>query len=92
MAAVLVVESGDNDSSVFAIERDRNIIGKAPGADIALSNAFVSREHAEIRVAGNRHQLVDLGSKNGTSVNGGAVPRTGRTLSNGRDDVLNAQP
>ena len=50
-------------------------IGRVPPNDIALpSDLKVSRNHALIRVMGNgRYYLIDLGSSNGTSVNGNRV-------------------
>jgi hypothetical protein len=44
-------------------------IGRLPECTITLSDANVSRRHAEIR-PGNEIHVVDLGSTNGTKVNG----------------------
>ncbi|PYC82142.1 peptide-binding protein [Streptomyces tateyamensis] len=53
-------------------------IGRAPGSDLRLSDASVSRNHAELRRYPHGWTLRDLGSTNGTHVNGhrvtGAVP------------------
>lgn len=55
-------------------------IGRAPDNDIVVSELSVSRYHAELRRSGYRVALVDLGSANGTTVNGtrisGAVELT----------------
>jgi hypothetical protein len=51
------------------------IIGRLPESDIVISNPNVSRRHAELRRAGNDVILVDLGSTNGTRVNGQLVTR-----------------
>ncbi len=45
-------------------------IGRLPEADISLVDANVSRNHAEVRPLGNDYVVVDLGSTNGTKVNG----------------------
>jgi sigma-B regulation protein RsbU (phosphoserine phosphatase) len=46
------------------------VIGRSPDCDVVLRNATVSRRHAEIRNEGERWVVEDLGSKNGTGVNG----------------------
>jgi FHA domain/Domain of unknown function (DUF1707) len=46
------------------------LIGRASGADCRLPDACVSRRHAEVWRSGNRWLLRDLGSRNGTRVNG----------------------
>jgi hypothetical protein len=45
-------------------------IGRLPECDVVLSDANVSRRHAEVRRRGNEFVVVDLGSTNGTRVNG----------------------
>jgi pSer/pThr/pTyr-binding forkhead associated (FHA) protein len=45
------------------------------GADIMLSDPAVSRRHAEIHREGDEWSVVDLGSTNGTEVNGKRVNR-----------------
>jgi hypothetical protein len=53
-------------------------IGRAPGSDLRLSDVSVSRSHAVLRREPHGWVLHDLGSTNGTHVNGhrvtGAVP------------------
>lgn len=45
-------------------------IGRMSSNDVVLSDPNVSRRHAELRREGDRWMLVDLGSTNGTLVNG----------------------
>src|SRR5689334_760286 len=48
-------------------------IGRGEDCDIVLPHPTVSHHHAEVILRGNRHMVVDLGSLNGTYVNGAAV-------------------
>jgi len=56
-------------------------IGRATDATIRVSDTSVSRRHAEIRPGGGGWVVVDLGSTNGTRVNGSPV--TERRLQDG---------
>ncbi|MFG3260084.1 FHA domain-containing protein [Streptomyces sp. NPDC048172] len=49
------------------------LIGRAPGAVLRLNHDTVSRFHARLTSVGNGWLLQDLGSRNGTWVNGGRV-------------------
>ena len=46
------------------------VIGRAPDCDLTLDSPLVSRHHARLERAGSTHVLIDLGSTNGTHVNG----------------------
>ncbi|GAB3357851.1 FHA domain-containing protein [Lysobacter tyrosinilyticus] len=48
-------------------------IGRDPGCDLVIEHASVSRNHAELYREGERWRLRDLGSKNGSFVDGIAV-------------------
>ena len=45
-------------------------VGRLPDCSLSLNDTNVSRRHCEIRRAGNNFTLVDLGSTNGTKLNG----------------------
>ena len=49
------------------------IIGRSPGADIVIGDDFVSASHARISPSGDGAVLEDLGSTNGTVLNGQPV-------------------
>jgi pSer/pThr/pTyr-binding forkhead associated (FHA) protein len=55
-------------------------------ADVRLEYAGISRHHLEIRADGEGYRLFDMGSSNGTTVNGKAVGQGGRFLVEG--DVI----
>jgi hypothetical protein len=46
------------------------IVGRAPGADIVIAAGYVSGRHAKFQVMGQNLFVEDLGSTNGTCVNG----------------------
>jgi DNA-binding winged helix-turn-helix (wHTH) protein len=50
-----------------------NVLGRDPGSVIWIDSARASRRHAVIRVSGDEAVIEDLGSKNGTLVNGSPV-------------------
>jgi adenylate cyclase len=52
---------------------DMSLIGRGSGAAIRLDDTSVSRQHAAIRFEHERFWLIDLGSANGTFVNGVAL-------------------
>lgn len=56
----------------LALPRGQRIfmIGRSPDCDLTLANMTVSWHHAELRPASDGWVLVDLGSTNGTHVNG----------------------
>ena len=68
-SASLVVRSGSQTGSTFALRGDRVRLGRHPDSEIALDDITVSRRHAEIRFEGGQHVLHDDGSLNGTYVN-----------------------
>ena len=51
------------------------VLGRSRDCDIQLADANVSRRHAELRQEGASYWIVDLGSTNGTEVNGKRVKR-----------------
>lgn len=49
------------------------VVGRSPGADIVIGAGFVSGRHARFSPMGDDLMLEDLGSTNGTTVNGSPV-------------------
>jgi len=49
------------------------VIGRSPGADIVIGDDFVSGKHARLSPSGDGAILEDLGSTNGTLLNGQRV-------------------
>ena len=49
------------------------VVGRAPGADILVPTDYVSGRHARFSLLGTSLMIEDLGSTNGTSLNGKPV-------------------
>jgi hypothetical protein len=61
------------DGSRVPIADEPVTIGRMADCTVALSDESVSRRHAEVRRLGSTIMVVDLGSTNGTKVNGAGV-------------------
>lgn len=83
-SALLVVKRGPNAGSRFLLDQPVTTSGRHPDSDIFLDDVTVSRRHAEFRMEGDKFEVVDVGSLNGTYVN--REPKNSAALSNG-DEV-----
>ena len=71
---VLSFVSGKDQGREFPLPSDLNIvIGRVSDADLLLLDEKVSRKHARISTRDGKVEIQDLGSKNGTVVNGKPV-------------------
>ena len=61
------------DGSRIVLGAETVDIGRLPECGIVLNDPNVSRRHAEVRRRGSDVVVVDLGSTNGTRVNGGQI-------------------
>jgi hypothetical protein len=72
--ASLKALEGPQSGKVFNIEKPMVIIGRvADVADIVLPGHAVSRHHASINYQGGKFHIFDLGSTNGTQLDGQSV-------------------
>lgn len=65
----LAIIDGPDAGSVYRIERPRVTIGRA-NADLTLNDTEASRQHAAIEIRDSVYLLEDLGSTNGTLIDG----------------------
>ncbi len=63
----------DNQELRHILTEGSHVIGRGDDTNVKLAQASVSRRHAEIVVSGNEAILRDLGSHNGTKLNGNPV-------------------
>jgi two-component system, NtrC family, response regulator HydG len=73
--SIVVVDGPDRGLAVKldGESSSRTYVGKSPICGIRLGDPRVSRRHATFDVAGDALRLIDLGSTNGTTVNGISV-------------------
>src|SRR5688572_25313641 len=76
MAQLIVKTTGNGGGERIPLTRLRTTIGRSARSDICIPDAFASRLHAEIRQEGDSWWLHDLGSANGTKLNGTLVTGT----------------
>lgn len=80
--ASLVTIKGPNPGQRFTLQGDSMLIGRQEDADIYLDSLAVSRQHARIQYHGGEYFIEDIGSSNGTFLNGrritGPVPLSER--------------
>lgn len=69
--AQLALDTGESEQ-LYAFSGEA-VIGRGEAADVSIPDPSISRRHALARLEGNTVVLEDLGSANGTSLNGEAV-------------------
>lgn len=70
---VLVVQEFDGSQREVPLTSDRLVLGRDPGCDVVIAGRLISRQHAAIERVGGVFVIEDLGSRNGTTVNGQPV-------------------
>src|SRR4051812_25869090 len=75
-AAVLALRLDAHPVRGYVLEAEGVTLGRSPEADIMLTDTTVSRRHCRIAWVDGTYRLEDLGSSNGTCVNGTLVRST----------------
>jgi hypothetical protein len=83
----------DIDGQRYSLNASSVVLGRSSEADILIDDTGVSRRHLEIRSGQGTAQAIDLGSTNGSYVNGHKVVGTselsdGATITMGRTKII----
>jgi predicted component of type VI protein secretion system len=66
----MVMRTGPTPGKAFPLSKSEVIIGRDVTCDIVINDAEISRRHAKMTMQGDSYVLEDLGSTNGTFVDG----------------------
>ena len=67
----ICLEEGENFE--HRIKRTPQLLGRSPGADIQVDGPYISSEHITIEITENGVLVRDVGSSNGTYLNGNLI-------------------
>ena len=71
----LKVTPAEGETFVCDVEADSQVIGRSTKCDVSIADRFLSRRHARLFRDGDQWLVEDLGSRNGTFVNGTRIGR-----------------
>ena len=88
-----VMRSGPTPGATYSLEGDQITIGRDSNNGVVINDSEISRKHARLTFQGGKYVLDDLGSTNGTFVNGQrlvgpVVLKAGDVVSLGEQIVL----
>jgi pSer/pThr/pTyr-binding forkhead associated (FHA) protein len=73
MKVLLYLLKKEGNAKPFQLPSDVTLIGRRQDCDLCIPLSVVSRKHCELNMDQNRLMIRDLGSRNGTFVNGQKV-------------------
>ncbi len=76
MEVLLVMFRDGGDNRPFTVRKDVTVIGRREDCDLRIAVGDVSRKHCRVILADDTLEIEDLGSSNGTFVNGNKVQRS----------------
>ncbi len=84
----MVMQTGPTPNKSFTLSKQEIVIGRDTNEDIVINVAEISRRHTRLRLEAKGYIIEDLGSTNGTFVNGNRLTgpqllRTGDTVNLG---------
>lgn len=89
----LIIQRGPGTGREFPVAKPVVTLGRAPSNDVVVDDDEVSRQHAVLRRQDGGYVIADMGSSNGTFVNGKRITapqplRVGDTIRIGRADLV----
>ena len=84
--ATLTIVSGPGTNTVITLPQDELVLGRIEPAGLVINHPEVSRRHARIIYHEGSYYLEDLGSVNGTLLNGQVI--TGEYLLKSGDEIM----
>src|SRR5688572_30606658 len=75
MTFQLTIAEGKEAGKEFVFDQSSVVIGRTADCDVILYDPGVSRKHARIFSQGKSYYVEDMGSSNGTKVNGSVVKK-----------------
>lgn len=89
--AFLVLTLPDQQTKTFTLNKNRVRLGSAKGSDLVINDEYISGEHAELRLSSQGWKLIDLGSTNGSYLDGSAITKAyikpGQTIQLGQTRI-----
>jgi pSer/pThr/pTyr-binding forkhead associated (FHA) protein len=74
VAHLVLIPPDGGEPQVIPLTEKFTTVGRTPGNTIRIGDGAASRKHCMIKAVNESFRLVDLGSANGTVVNGDRVP------------------
>lgn len=71
----IVIEEADRGKRIVHLNQPETVIGRAPDSDVVLDESYISRHHSKITLENGKYFIEDLGSRIGTTINGGQVTK-----------------
>jgi ABC transport system ATP-binding/permease protein len=88
--AKLIIKTGSDSGKVVELTQNDLVIGRSAPADLIIVNPEISRRHARLSYQQGNYMLEDLGSSNGTFINGQPL-RASQVLTDGAEIQLGGE-